>query len=273
MFNKKKNKNFRIMKNCLFSQLTGEVHNNNLPVYDGFIIPLIQQTSIYLARCAGYDSSHGVEIYSDDCSLYNVAGIVKYDNPKVFTEEYYGITIKEMGSSPALLISNISELGYFEFQNLDSSSQSQGKTPEDWVLDCSVFKNAVHTKSLAMHNLNIKCKTDDFILMTSLETLRLISSSVNVDVDLVTLVKTWIQNGRSTSGSLSGYFESGCKFNGTPLSSYHTYVNRTLTWESASKIWLPAGNKILCVGYSDADIATKTASGGVWEGKTVVKCD
>jgi hypothetical protein len=48
-----------------------------------------------------------------------------------------------------------------------------------------------------------------------------------------------------------------------------------ISWESSTKksLLISGTHKVLCVGYSDSDIATKTASGGDWEGYTVTKCD
>jgi hypothetical protein len=39
------------------------------------------------------------------------------------------------------------------------------------------------------------------------------------------------------------------------------------------KISLVNNTKVYCYGYSDTEITTNTATGGIWEGKTVTKYD
>jgi hypothetical protein len=258
--------------NCLVTELKAVVDNDNLPIFDGFMIPLVQQDWIFITRFGGYDAQHPVIGYTKNCEMYNSDKSIHYPNPNEFVSNY-GFYVGDMQTNPRFYAKNITNLGYFTFINLNGSLEPTGKTPEGWFLDCSILRNCINLKELTLQSCTIKAKTSDFVNMTSLTFLALPSDETMTNVDLVDLVKAWITNGRSSSGNISGTFETGCKFNGTELYNYHAYTNRTLTWESASKIWLPAGNKILCVGYSDGEIATKTAAGGEWEGKTAVKCD
>ena len=48
-----------------------------------------------------------------------------------------------------------------------------------------------------------------------------------------------------------------------------------INWESATKVWVKPSfyDGIFCVGYTDGEIATNTAAGGIWEGRTVLRCD
>lgn len=259
--------------NCLVTELKGIVDNYNLPILNGLLIPFITSTERNIPRIGGYDSSHPVKVKGVDCWPYNTDGTRRYDNPHLAVGDY-AVKLKEMGASPYVIISDIDNIAYFALVNLNSSTLlPDGNTPEDWSFSANVLKYCKNMKKLTVASCSIYTNTEDLELMTSLEYISLPSASKYTNVDVVTLVKKWIDNGRSASGSILGQFETGCQFNGVNLSRYHAYTNRTLTWESATKIWLPAGNTILCVGYSDSDIATKTASGGAWEGKTVVKCD
>lgn len=258
--------------NCLVTKLKGIVDNYNLPILNGLLIPFITAESRFINRVGGYDSSHPVKVKGVGCWPYNGSGTTRFNNPEELVGDF-AITLKEMSANPYVIISDIDNIAYFSFSNLNSSTQPNGVTPEDWSFSANVLKYCTHMKELRMVTCSINTNTEDLELMTSLEYLSLPSKSEYTNVDLVTLVKAWIANGRSASGSISGQFETGCKFNGVELYNYHAYANRTLTWESSTKIWLPAGNKILCVGYSDGEIATKTAAGGEWEGKTAVKCD
>ena len=261
------------MDKCLVTKLKGIVDNYNLPILNGLLIPFITSTQRISARAGGYDSSHPVKIKGVDCWPYNTDGTIRYDNPYESVGDY-AITLKEMGASPYVIISDIDNLAYFNFTNLNGNTLlPDGTTPEDWSFSANVLKYCTHMKDLRMAQCTVYINTEDLELMTSLEYLSLPSASKYTNVDLVTLVKAWIVNGRSSSGSINGQFETGCKFNGVNLYQYHAYTDRTLTWESSTKIWLPAGNNILCVGYSDSEISTRTASGGIWEGKTIVKCD
>lgn len=260
-------------KNCLVTELKGIVNNYNLPIFNGLLIPFITSEQRSISRVGGYDTSHRVKVKGVGCWPYNSDGTTRYDNP-AFRNGDYALTLKEMGANPYVIISDIDNLAYFSFVNLNSNTLlPNGVTPEDWSFSANVLKYCKNMKKLTMATCSIYTNTEDLELMTSLDYLALPSKASYTNVDLVTLVKAWIANGRSTSGSISGQFETGCKFNGVNLSNYHAYANRTLTWESATKIWLPAGNNILCVGYTDSEISTRTASGGIWDGKTIVKCD
>ena len=259
--------------NCLVTELKGVVDNYNLPILNGLLIPFVTSEHRTITRVGGYDSSHPVKVKGVDCWPYNTDGTIRYDNPYESVGDF-AVVLKEMGASPYAIIGDIDNIAYFAFSNLNSSTLlPNGVTPEDWSFSANVLKYCTHMKELKMAACSVYTNTEDLELMTSLEYLSLPSASKYTNVDVVTLVKAWIVNGRSASGSISGQFETGCKFNGVELYNYHAYANRTLTWESATKIWLPAGNNILCVGYSDSEISTRTASGGVWEGKTIVKCD
>jgi hypothetical protein len=101
----------------------------------------------------------------------------------------------------------------------------------------------------------------------------------NVSGSFESLVQGQCAAGRTSCESLysPGFLRKRSFGNVSGDDSYRQY----LSWESASKMCIYAGSvpeipnatKVYVMGYTDGEIATKTASGGIWEGKEVVKVD
>jgi hypothetical protein len=104
--------------------------------------------------------------------------------------------------------------------------------------------------------------------------------NANIFGTFESFVQAQCEAGRTSYEGLfsPGFMRHGRSFGGQEDNDYWQY----LSWESASKMYIYVGasgtgisatTKVYVKGYTDGEIATKTASGGIWEGKEVVKVD
>lgn len=96
--------------------------------------------------------------------------------------------------------------------------------------------------------------------------------------DLLTFIQKQREVREIASGSIRffGGFPSSITFNGNSMTFgwIPDEWSGTINWDATGCfVKNSSARKIQCYGYSDEEIATKTASGGEWEGYTITKAD
>jgi hypothetical protein len=91
-----------------------------------------------------------------------------------------------------------------------------------------------------------------------------------VDGDWLDFIRTRHSNSKSLGMIITSLYNN-IKFNGKSCQ----IDTASITYVSNNKMALVStGNsRVYTLGYTDEEIATNTATGGVWAGKTVIKCD
>lgn len=91
-----------------------------------------------------------------------------------------------------------------------------------------------------------------------------------VDGDWLTFIRTRNANSKSLSLLITS-FNNNTKFNGKTVA----LSSAGITFVNNNKIALinTGNSKGFTLGYTDEEIATNTATGGVWAGKSITKCD
>lgn len=146
--------------------------------------------------------------------------------------------------------------------------------------DIASLTDATQLTTLAMNSqVGIFGNIANLGALTSLTSLSIFNTGINGAVE--DFVAAQVTNGRTTNSTGMAVFGAflHLTFGGSKVVSNST--NSWLKWESASKIMMPYGNgssaaactSMYVKGYTLAEIAEKTAPGGVWEGITVYPVD
>ncbi len=271
------------MENCLVTKLKSVVNNNNLEELGVIKLPLLNSNGerMSIARLGGYSQEKPISVTIGNGTLYPYNSDTPYPVPAIMigssgARQYIANsdTVLKIADKYNLVAIDLSKYSYS-----GTTLNFANRFPEDYVIDFNEYKYCKY-----LSHLNVI--TDDTIgsidecfgnIESAPSTFRIAIKTGNGDI--VNLVKKWVSNG-ITSGNINNNFQVShilstvydgytVYFNGTILSMN---VAGSLVWNN-TKIYATWSSTVYCVGYTDEEISTNTASGGIWEGKTVTKCD
>lgn len=276
------------MGNCIHVKLKGSIISDNLPELEALKINVLnsQGAKKTIPRMSGYNASHPVTAkidsgtfyrYGTDTdlgSVYNLpSGNVGEENPISFIAS----------ANTIIHIKNIYNLGRFRVNKYNAADMvlNPNFIAESVIFNLSSFKYCEHLVQLegAADWVGDILELSNCINITSIN-----FQGGKLTGQIEDLVKSWISNGRASSGSISlsllGAATSLFTKNDFALqfgtkNFKNDISGGTLTWESSTKMYLIQAyvSNVYYVGnYSAEEIAAKTASGGAWEGKTPVNC-
>lgn len=258
------------MENCLKTQLKGSVNNSNLPVFDAFVLKVnntTQENKVFTVNGSVGDvitieaSESKIQFNQQSAPANKLSFTCTSSNKLVYCYPgEYTVRIKSKYKVKAL---NLTQYIAIDIDQI-------GKT------NIETFSANYAVSSYT--GINTNGDITSLGALTSITSINLIYTAVTGSVE--DFVKEQVKNGRSTVGT-SEPISFGKTTTTIPLGSKNTdnSTNWYLSWESASKMFIfnnatfASATNIYCYGYSDTEIATKTASGGDWESKTVTKCD
>lgn len=270
---------------CLKKELKGTINNSNLPEFETLKIRVKntngnKKTINRVLGTAGVSAVLSIEngslfSYGSDVAEpsinFSIGGAFSYianDNCIIRIKPKY----------------NLTGLKFDKYAIIDNMYQSNGTISDDYVFDLEEFK---YCKNYSTIRFVGDAKGD---IVSAFGGLAVVPSEFTfiagpLTGDIVELVKSW---GEGTAALTSGTIETfqvtsnttplytaknvQITFNGTRLS-----FSGTMSYQRVSsgvyKISLVDNTRVYCYGYSDGEIATNTAAGGIWEGKTVTKYD
>ena len=270
------------MENCLVTKLKSVVDNNNLNELGTIKLPVLNTNGSkkVFVRLGGYDQDHPVSVTIGDGTLYLYGSSTPYPVPA----ELYGTGAREYiaNSDTTLRIANKYNLAAIDLSKYGYDNQTgdyvfKNIFPENYIIDNDEYKYCQHLVYLVEVTDIIRGRLED-----SFSKLISVPSTFKILVkegqgDIAELVRRWVSNGL-TSGQIDNF--QIAKILDTVYGGYDILFNGhiinmalvgTLVWNN-TKIYTTWGSEVLCVGYTDEEISTNTASGGIWEGKTVTKC-
>lgn len=240
------------MKKCLVTKLKSVVTNDNLEKL-GCITLSVAQTSerVLINSFKASDQSSPVVFTLSNGTFYSYGGANLGNNISVTSQVAVYFTA---GANCKLEIENYYNLERFEYYGEYISGNSK---KFEWAKDIIIFS--------AYLTGNLK----DLGGLTSLT--MFITGNTEFSGDYKDLALAQITAGRSTGTIRIGDIANLLTLNGGVV--YGTKVD--FVWESSTKMFTKGvdSQHISCIGYSDAEIAERTASSGDWEGYQINKRD
>lgn len=276
---------------CLKTKLKASVNNDSLPEL-GTLIFKVANNNGNKQRIFGklnpVNSTKTIKVTTDNGNFYH--GDTDLGNEETLIP--YGSALEMTTTANATVrLFNKYNLAQLYINKYDGADGSIARVPSvlhfqpDFVFN---IEELTYCTYLTEFNGEADLKGDivrAFGNLSTMTILRLYCGALTGDIK--DLVGKFIANSGTQSGTIptfglrkltSGLYDRNTDwkitFNGKDIST--PSVSESLVWESASKIYIhiKSNNKIICIGYSDADIATNTASGGIWEGiAEVIKYD
>lgn len=231
-------------------------------------------------RLGGYDQNNPVSVTIGNGVLYPYGSDTPYPVPAELVGA--GSARQYIANSDTILrIANKYNLAAIDISKYSYSGTTlvfSNRLPEDYVVDFNEYKYCKYLSYFAVTTDDTIGSIDECFgnIESAPSTFKIFVKTGNGDI--VNLVKKWVSNG-ITSGSITSFQIS--RILNTVYDGYNVYFNGTrfnmglsgsLVWNN-TKIYAAWGSFVYCVGYTDEEISTNTASGGIWEGKTVTKCD
>lgn len=271
------------MENCLVTKLKGVVNNSNLEELGVIKLPLLNSNGdkAIILRLGGYSQEKPVSVTIGNGTLYTYGNDTPLPVPAILVGA--GAARQYIANSDTVLKIadkyNLAAMDLSKYSYKGATLISANKFPESYIVDFNEYK---YCKYLSYFTVT----TDDTIgsidecfgnIESAPSTFKIAIKTGNGDI--VNLVKKWVSNG-ITSGNINNNFQISHILS-TVYDGYNIYFNGTilnmpiagsLVWNN-TKIYATWGSSVYCVGYTDGEISTNTASGGIWEGKTVTKCD
>ena len=263
------------MGNCLKTQLKGIVNNNTLKVFGEIEIEISANTISDYAKQQRFvlkaKSGETIKVFVKSGNGHIATSYANLTNdPK--TEIIVGTNYEDiwfeninmvLGLTP---VYNIAGFQTYSRQNLVANISFNVKDIE-FATEVESF-DVRYTTTISGNIANLG-------RMTALTSVGLALSGVTGALE--DFVSKQVESGKS-SNTTGITWPNITRFNETLGGLHFETVSGLLTWESASKIAVYNANTIsgatdvYVKGYSATEIAEKTASGGLWEGKTVTQC-
>lgn len=275
--------------NCLVTKLKGTVDNNNLPELGTIKIPVkATENVIGMTNLGGWEEAdytpHDVVVSIEDGNLYTYSGStpVQTTNPANWHNgSQKGV---KANTNCIMRIKDYYNLAYFKMNVLfNNGGVVTSRFANDFVFDLNQFKYCDHITFVGGYLDYQGDIVEAFGHLKEFGTM--VFNCGKITGDLKTLVGKWISNGGETTGSFNfgsaPYPSNNFKpddlnitLNGTKMSVGEgtTQKPTKVKWQSATKVYVEVGGSsstIYATGYTTEEIATNTASGGIWEGKTV----
>lgn len=247
--------------NCLVTKLKGTVNNDNLEIL-GTIVLKTKNTSgtkITISALNG-TVAKPVKISVSNGALYPYNSSTELAQPA------------SRGAAKNLPI-DISTTSAGKLYIADKYNLTQF-TPKDELIDSNYLDLDDFTLCTGLtrfqfgdYGKGTLSKLGKFANLTNVEIM-----SSNVTGDIKDFVAARVSLGQTT-GSVNCVISIAQEMKVT-LNGQKIWIgtNGKLKWESATKIYT-LDSAVRCIGYTDGEIATNTAEGGIWEGKTVTKFD
>lgn len=288
------------MKNCLVKKLKAVVDNNNLEYLGGieFIINSESDITGQVVRSIATDSAR-ITVIGNGTMTVNTSPATTYGDGETFVIPNLVRTLTFSAGNYKVRIDNKYALAELRFGGVAWKSLNQVKNCNDITIlvattlgyvpgNLSSLEGMTQMTQLSMDRTygyegNIKSLGK----LTALTTLNITKNSSYpslIEGDVLDFVGEQVKSGRTTMSSNSPLSCNGIleqvTFNGKTFSNASS---ARMTWESSNgvptKIAVYNGSsvagaaRVIIYGYSAAEIATNTASGGIWNGKTVQQVD
>ena len=268
-------------KDCLATVYKKAVDNNSLPEF-GVVSTTIPNTGGELTNLI-YIGGNGVTINIDGGSLYS-SGNNPLSMPYELNTDSSNLFKYSATADAKLSIGKKYKLKYININypiKLEDFAYCEGLT--DII---STSGNAVGNLSSVSRLLNLNIfrvygtadnKADVYGSVINLVNAAFDGSGAKIDVkysgidgDWLDFIRTRHSNSKSLGMIITSLYNN-VKFNGKSCQ----IDNASITYVSNNKMALVStgNNRVYTLGYTDEEIATNTAAGGVWAGKTVIKND
>lgn len=288
------------MKNCLVTKLKAVVDNNDLEYLGGieFIVNSESDITGQVVRSIDTDNAR-ITVIGNGTMTVNTSPATTYGDGETFVIPNLARTLTFSAGNYKVRIDNKYALADLRFGGVTWKSLNQVKNCNDLTIlvvttlgyvpgNLSSLEGMTKLTQLALDRTygytgNIK-SLGKLTSLTSLNITKNSSYASLIEGDVLDFVGEQVKGGRTTMSSDSPLSCNGIleqvTFNGK------TVLNASsarMTWESSSgiptKIAVYNGSsvagaaRVIVYGYSGAEIATNTASGGIWNGKTVQQVD
>lgn len=274
--------------NCLVTKLKGVVDNDNLSLFGAITVGVTEGATLNSANSIIGIQGNGTAITvtplngqmvatSDPSYVYDelvvTTNTVKFlvkpvdSNLRLIkVKSKYDVTRFTFGNA---VICNLDDLAYCHLTTLGNEVAVNKNTVSYGTL--SVFlKNSKSTISmLKLLGMNISGSVADLY-----DCLNLAYCTSDIEGDWYQLAVQQNAKGRTTGDIIFAKTLKG-SFNGHSISANIYEANETghLVW-NGSKVYVTGTSAVvMCIGYSDSEITTNIATGGIWAGKTAIKCD
>lgn len=269
-------------KDCLLTIYKKAADNDSLPEF-GAVSTTIPNTGGELTNLMSI-GGNGVTINIDGGSLYS-SGNKPLSMPYELNTDSSTLFKYSAAADAKLSIGEKYKLKYINMGypiKLDDFAYCEGLT--DFI---STTGNAVGNLSSVSRLLNLNVfrvygtsvdnKADVYGSVINLVNAAFDGNNAKIDVknsgvdgDWLDFIRTRHSNSKSLGMIITSLYNN-VKFNGKSCN----IDTASITYVSNNKMALVStGNsRVYTLGYTDEEIATNTATGGVWAGKTVIKCD
>lgn len=277
------------MENCLVTKLKGEVRAN-LPFYDGIRFVYTAETLENAVCVCNTSAAQPIHIKTYNSNYEFIADILCAKSGNTSLGSLLGsgsmgciypasnitrLSFNIAGTNiPTSFCVNVKDLGNYKQMRevrLDRNVSQVG--------DIAEFSGMENLEILWLSETGISGKIDDLHGLKSLTNIRILERN-----DVAGDFAVFVQNMRECEGRGSGSISLGQGFmltyaykrkrwtyNGKLINPSKSEPG-SLVWD-ATKSYLKKGIEVFCLGYTNSEIETNTASGGIWEGATVVSCD
>lgn len=288
------------MNNCLVTKLKAVVDNNDLEYLGGieFIVNSEKDITGQIVKSIDTDKAR-ITVIGNGTMTVNTSPSSTYGNGETFVVPNLARTITFSAGNYKVRIDNKYALADLRFGGVAWKSLNQVKNCNDITIlavtmlgyvtgNLSSLEGMTKLTQLSLDRTygytgNIKSLGK----LTSLTTLNITKNSSYeslIEGDVLDFVGEQVKSGRTTMSSDSPLSCNGIleqvTFNGKTVSNASS---ARMTWESSNgvptKIAVYNGSsvagaaRVIVYGYTDSEISTNTASGGIWAGKTINRVD
>lgn len=255
------------METTLLSQLKGTAHNDNLVIYDNFEINVKGNVNWGAAIACSFDSNATVQM-----------SVVKESTDANASFSNTEITKSRNAANSQSVIDNPAPMGFksngecvIRFSNASKITGIRcyinNIVPNfDWLLNLNNIKDLSIADGEKMESFAIT----KLCPLTQLRYFTIVYNTQKIVGKIEDLIKGMVVYGRAQE-STGLTFKSGTSISYGNHNFAEAFTG-VLKWENANKSYYESisDNLLYCMGYTSTEIATKTASGGVWYGKTVI---
>ena len=269
-------------KDCLVTVYKKVVDNDNLPEF-GVIATTIPSSSgeiVDMIRIGGKGVTINIEggsLYSSGNNPLSMPYELNTDSSTLFKYSATADAKLSIGEKYKLKIINtnypikLDDLAYCEGLTdiICTNSNAVGNLSSvSRLLNLNIFR---------VYGTSADNKADVYGSVMNLVNAAFDGSGAKIDVkfsgvegDWLDFIRTRYSNSKSLGMIITSIYNN-VTFNGKSCQ----IDTASITYVSNNKMALVAtgNNRVYTLGYTDEEIATNTAVGGVWAGKTVIKCD